>query len=107
MKKRNVVNLVAHIGVGGALAALVLWNRWFLLLATFIYAWLREKGQHRYVLSRDGVHGLDLAFLKLHRLYRVEKSTFFGWMTWHSIWEVFQWEIGCAVALTLYEIFFA
>ena len=83
MKKREVGNLVAHIVVGGALAALVCWNVWFMVLATFIYAALREQAQHRYIITPEP---------GLKPLVRAEKRTFwdFGWMTWHRIWEVLQ-----------------
>jgi hypothetical protein len=96
VKKREAVNLTLHITVGAALAALVCWHPAFIILATFIYAWLREQAQHRYILTRSkgwaqGVHA-------------VENQTFFGWMTWHRIWEVFQWVIGAAVAVGIMEI---
>jgi hypothetical protein len=98
MKKREAVNLALHISVGAALAALVCWNHWFMVSATFIYAFLREQAQHRYILTRNsgwaqGVHA-------------VEKRTFFdfGWMTGHRLWEVFQWVIGAVVAVGIMEI---
>ena len=99
MKKREIGNLFLHIGVGCALAALVLYHRWFLLLVTFIYAWLREQGQHRYKLTLSTRVGHEEA-----RLYRVQKSTFLGWMQWDRMFEVFQWVIGAALALLGYEI---
>jgi len=96
MKKREVGSLVAHITVGGALAALVCWNHWFIVLDTFIYAFLREQAQHRYILSSlPAGHG-----------YTVEKRTFFdfGWVTLHRIWEVMQWVLGAAAACLAFEL---
>ena len=98
MKKREIGNLFLHITVGAALAGLVCWNYWFVILATFIYAWLREQAQHRYILTYTGEQTFE------GRMFFVEKSTFFGWMTWHRIWEVFQWVLGAALALGGYEI---
>jgi hypothetical protein len=96
VKKREIGNLALHIGVGAALAALVCWHPAFIILATFIYAWLREQAQHRWVhIEADGVR---------ETLYLIEKQTFFGWMTWHRIWEVFQWTIGATVAVGIMEI---
>ena len=96
MKRREALNLVLHLGVGGVLAGLVLYHHWFLLLATFVYAALREQAQHRLIL---------LPVRKGSKNYRIEKRTFFdfGWVTWHRIWEVFQFVIGCLVALCVYE----
>jgi hypothetical protein len=95
MTKREIGNLALHIGVGAALAALVCWHPAFIILVTFIYAWLREQAQHRWVLTADH----DKAAADGRTLFRVEKQTFFGWMTGHRIWEVFQWVIGSAVAV--------
>jgi hypothetical protein len=93
VKKREAISLTLHITVGAALAALVCWNHWFMVLATFIYAWLREQAQHRWVFV-DGAWG------------EWRKRTFFdfGWMTGHRIWEVFQWVIGAAVVCLVWEI---
>ena len=51
MKKRETISLALHVTVAAALAALVCWNHWFMVLATFIYAALREQAQHRYILT--------------------------------------------------------
>jgi hypothetical protein len=99
MSKRDWKNLGYHIGVALVLAALVLWNHWFMVLATFIYAWLREQGQHRYDLRRANA---DSEFLPY---YHVEKSTFFGWMTWHRMFEVLQWTFGAALASLGWQLF--
>ena len=102
MKKRETINLLLHITVGGVLTGLVLWQSYFVLLMVFIFAWLREQAQHRKILIEEGtVTGFELGTV---RTYRVEKETFFGWMTGHRIFEVFQWVIGCFVALVLYEL---
>ena len=86
MKKRESINLALHITLAGALTALVMWHVLFINLAVFIYAWLREQAQHLYDWDVDGSG-------------RIIKTTtgFFGWMTWHRMWEVFQWVIGSAV----------
>jgi hypothetical protein len=97
MKKREAVNLALHIGVGAALAALVCWHPAFIILVTFIYAWLREQAQHRWILE---AYDKDP---KSQILYAATKQTFFGWMTGHRIWEVFQWVIGAAVAVGIIE----
>jgi hypothetical protein len=97
MKSRETWNLVAHFTVAYVLAALVCWNFWFVVLATFIYAWLREQGQHRWVI-------LTVDDLVCERKYNtVYKQTFFGWMTWHRIWEVFQWTFGAATACGIWQ----
>jgi hypothetical protein len=97
MKKREVFSLALHIGVGAALAALVCWHPAFIIPVTFIYAWLREQAQHRYVIG-EPIKGIS------NLLYTVEKQTFFGWITGHRIWEVFQWVIGAAVVVGIVEI---
>lgn len=96
MKARNVGNFFLHLGVAAALTAGVIFNHWFMVLVTFIYTWLREQAQHRWILIKhfDGTN-----------IFRVEKQTFFGWMTGHRIWEVFQWTIGSAVICAAWEIF--
>jgi hypothetical protein len=90
MKKREWGNLGLHIGVGGALTALVMWHVLFINLAVFIYAWLREQAQHLYDYETEWFPG---GSCKLHRV----PVGFFGWMTWHRMFEVFQWVIGSAV----------
>jgi hypothetical protein len=94
VKKREAVNLALHIGVGAALAALVCWHPAFIILVTFIYAWLREQAQHRWEFTLYEDQGL----------YSIGKASFFGWITGHRIWEVFQWVIGAAVAVGIMEI---
>jgi len=87
MKAREIGNAFLHFGLGGLIAFGVCWSHWLLIPATFIYAWLREQGQHRYVFGPAGV----------------EKSTFFGWVTWHRMIEVLEWTIGAAVACIVWE----
>jgi hypothetical protein len=94
MKKREIGNLALHIVVGAALAALVCWHPAFIILATFIYAWLREQAQHRWIIRLSPHYP---------KLYEVEKQTFFGWMTFRRILEVLQWVIGAAVAVGIME----
>jgi hypothetical protein len=102
VKKREIGNLALHIGVGAALAVGVMWHPAFIILATFIYAWLREQAQHRWI-HRDYEQVDDVEFGTFWT-YRIESQTFFGWMTGHRIWEVFQWVIGAAVAVGIMEI---
>lgn len=94
---RELGNGIAHFVIGGGLAALVLWNYWFLVPATFVYAWERERGQHRYDLER--ADSPDIA-----GLYLVHKPGFFGWLTWHRVFEVIQWTAGAAIVCGAYEI---
>lgn len=97
MKKREAYNLVLHVCVGYSLALLVCWNSWFIVLATFIYAFLREQAQHRV--------GLFLANnCEKAGHFVIYKRTFFdfGWVTWHRVFEVIQWTIGAALACLLW-----
>jgi hypothetical protein len=95
------MNTFLHITVGAALTALVCWNHWFMVSVTFIYAFLREQAQHRYILDK-----VDLPNTPI--LYRVQRRTFFdfGWMTWHRLWEVFQWTLGAAAVCLGYQLIF-
>lgn len=103
MKKREIGNLFLHIGVGGALAATVLWHPAFIIVVTFVYAWERERAQHRYVFTHAEA---QYARSGAGKLYLIKKRSFtdFGWVTGHRIWEVFQWVIGAAVACAIWEI---
>lgn len=103
MKKREIGNLFLHMGVGGALAGAVLYHHWFLLLATFVYAALREQAQHRYRITSSQVWVVgEQSPVTIHN---IEKRTFFdfGWLGGKQVWEIFQWVIGCLVALGVYE----
>jgi hypothetical protein len=106
MKKRETIYLFLHIFVGAGLAALVCFNFWFVVLTTFIYTWLREQAQHRWIHTQatPAEHETVEPYM-VHKLYTRQKQTFFGWMTWHRMWEVFQWTLGAAVACGIWEIF--
>ena len=91
MKSRELGNMALHIGVGGAITALVMVHPLFIIFATFIYAWLREQAQHRYDYGFSGITVGGEPTLKKTNV------GFFGWMTGHRIFEVFQWVIGAAV----------
>jgi hypothetical protein len=97
MKKREAWNLVYHTVAGAALAALVAWSIWFMVLATFIYAFLREQAQHRYILTPEP---------GLKPLVRAEKRTFFdfGWLGWRQAFEIAQWTVGAALACLAFFI---
>jgi hypothetical protein len=101
MTLRDWGNLALHFTVAAALAALILFNHWFIVLATFIYTWLREQAQHRWVLTLVEAHYTED---RADRLYRVRKSTFFGWMSWWRMFEVAQWTVGSAMACLAYEL---
>ena len=98
MKKREAVNLTWHLVVGCALALAVSWRFWLIVPVTFIYAWLREQAQHRWIITK--VTGPNV-YGSLN-LYALDKETFFGWMTGHRIWEVFQWVIGAAAGVGIW-----
>jgi len=97
VKGREIGNLGLHIGVGGALTALVMWHVLLVNLVVFVFAFLREQAQHRYILTRSkgwaqGVHA-------------VEKRGFFdfSWLGWKQVREILQWELGSlAVSLPWY-----
>jgi len=97
MKPREVGNLFLHLGLGLGLTAAVLWFPPAIIPVTFIYAWLREQAQHRYIFTAPP----DSITVMVH------KRTFFdfGWVTWHRIWEVLQWTIGSAVAYGVWYFF--
>ena len=97
MSKRDWLYLALHFTVAAALTALILWWHWFIVLATFIYAWLREQAQHRYDLAQ-------IVGTYPPNVYAVKKSTFFGWMTWWRMFEVAQWTTGSAVVCLAYEL---
>ena len=99
MTKRDWIYFALHMVVAAALAVLILFNHWFIVLATFIYAWLREQAQHRWILV-ENIRLTDDG----GRLYRREKSTFFGWMSWWRMFEVAQWTVGAFVACLVYEL---
>ncbi len=104
MKAREIGNMALHMGVGGLLAAAVAWNYWTMIPVTFLYAFLREQAQHRFIIER---YFADFTQNEIERtdvgnVFTVEKETFFGWITGHRIWEVFQWVIGAEVACGIY-----
>jgi hypothetical protein len=101
MKKREITNLILHVCVGYSLALLVCWNSWFIVLATFIYAFLREQAQHRYEITKHQQFSMEPDF----PVYKVEKQTFFGWITTHRMFEVLQWTAGAALARLLWCFF--
>lgn len=95
MKKRDWGNLGLHMGVALALAFAMVWENWLIVPATFIYTWLREQAQHRWILTK-AMGGEEPGSLNL---FAVDKQSFFGWMTWHRMFEVFQWTAGSAVGV--------
>jgi len=99
MKKREIGNAALHVGIGAALAALVCWNHWFMVLATFIYAFLREQAQHRWIIGPANLPG--------YKYYVAEKRTFFdfGWLGRKQVSEIAQWVIGSALACGVWECF--
>jgi hypothetical protein len=105
MKKREALNMVLHIVVGGALAALVIWSYWFLILSTFVYAFLREQAQHRWIIENP-----DAPIAPIEQVIRweVRKRTFwdFGWVTSWRMFEVLQWTAGAAAACLGYWLSF-
>jgi hypothetical protein len=99
MRKREIGNMALHFAIAIALTALVMWHREFIIFVTFIYLWLREQAQHRWIVT---FVQHDTSAPPGTGLYHLDKSTFFGWMTWHRIWEVFQWTIGSAIAVAVW-----
>jgi hypothetical protein len=89
MKKREWGNLGLHLGIGGALTALVMWHILFINFAVFVYASLREQAQHRY-RSRENPQPGETVMVK---------RTFFdfGWLGWKQAFEIGQWTVGSAV----------
>lgn len=102
MSTRETVNFILHVIVGAALAALVCWNSWFIVLATFIYAFLREQAQHRWIIAESSFTPSLLSF----KLYSVTKRTFFdfSWVTVRRMFEVLQWVVGAAAARSLWYL---
>jgi hypothetical protein len=100
------MDIFLHITVGAALAALVCWNHWFMVLATFVYASLREQAQHRYILENWSTEEEESDWG--HKVYKIEKRTFFDfrWMTGHRLWEVFQWTLGAAAVCLGYQLIY-
>ena len=105
-----MIDLILHVFVGAALAAAVLWHRpepfgypLYIVLVTFVYAWLREQAQHRLRLEKHHYLSQEAG----HPVYMVEKRGFFefDWVTGHRIWEVFQWVIGSVLAASVYFFF--
>jgi len=94
VKSREIGNLFLHLGVGLGLTLAACWSDWMLIPGTFVYAWLREQAQHRYIIGKP-YERLGDSWMQT-----VQKRTFwdFGWMTWHSMFEVLQWTLGAAVA---------
>jgi hypothetical protein len=83
LKKREAINLGLHIGIGGALAALVMWHPLMIIFDTFIYATLREQAQHRWDMDESPPR---------------KRGFFdFGWLGWRQVFEIGQWVIGSAV----------
>lgn len=99
MKKREAWNLIYHVLGGGALTALVCWNLWFMVLATFIYAFLREQAQHRWMI------GDSFTFQDGSKMFEIEKRTFsdFGWLGWQQVFEILQWTFGSTVVCTIHH----
>lgn len=93
MKSREIGNLALHVGVGGAITAMVMYQPLFIILATFIYASLREQAQHRLILTRATEKGADLS------LFTVDKRGFFdfGWLGKKQAFEIVHWVIGAAL----------
>jgi len=102
----KALDIVLHIGVGAVLAALVGWNLWFMVLATFVYAFLREQAQHRYVLIMKEIHIEGGEDGHHQRLYEVDKRGFFdfSWLGGRQVWEIAQWTIGSVVACGVWEV---
>lgn len=92
MKKREIGNLALHVVVGGAITALVMYQPLFIILATFIYASLREQAQHRYILTQAPDS-------RCAKYFTAEKRTFFdfGWLGKKQVFEIAQWTVGSAV----------
>lgn len=91
MSKKNWAQAGEHFGLGLAFTIAIL--LWFplVILVTFIWAWLREQAQHRYIVNDE------------NRI--IGEHTFFGWTTWHSMKEVFQWTAGSAVGVAIWYVY--
>ena len=101
MKKREITNMVLHIVVGGALAALVYVHPALVLVVLFVLCWLREQAQHRYD------YRIQSQFSSLGDTPRIIKTNvgFFGWQTGHRIFEVFQWLLLAAPGIAAWELY--
>ena len=86
-----MIDLILHITVGALFALAVCWSYWLLIPVTFVWAWLREQAQHRYILNDE------------NRV--IGKASFFGWMTLHSLWEAAQWTLGAAAVCVAWFFF--
>lgn len=102
MKARDLANIPLHVGLGLGLAAAVLWWHPAVIPVTFIYFFLREQAQHRYIITGPMPH-------LSYPAYSVEKRGFFdfGWVTWHSTFEALQGTAGAAVGYALWRLFCA
>jgi len=102
MKFREAGNMALHIVGGGVMAYAACWSLWTLVLSMFIYGWLREQAQHRYIFEQLTEDSEIFA-----PQYGIEKRPFFdfGWMKWHHVWEAGQWALGAAVAVSAWKLF--
>jgi len=103
MKVREVGNAALHVGVGAALTALVCWNLWFMVLATFLFATLREQAQHRYIINLHQQFSMTPDF----PVHKVTKRTFWdwSWLKWHHVFEIAQWVVGSVLGVLAVECF--
>jgi hypothetical protein len=102
MKKREIKNMAYHFFVPVVLIGLIYLNHWFLVLETFLYVWLREQAQHRWI-HEEFATGLGPHVIG-HTVYTIEKQTFFGWMDWHRMGEVLVATAGAIVACLVWEL---
>ena len=106
MKKREIGNMALHFAVGGLLAAAVAWNHWMMVSATFVYAFLREQAQHRWIIGESRTVHPPTENSTQFVFHQIEKQSFFGWITGHRLWEVFQWTLGAVIGCGIAELFF-
>lgn len=101
MKTREIGNAFLHLAVGLLLALAASWNHWMLVPVTFIYAFLREQAQHRYILT---LHEPPPEYTL--GLWNVQKRTFFdfGWLGKKQAFEIAQWTLGAAIGCGLWEL---
>ena len=107
MKARELGNMALHLTVGLTLTLAACWNFWLLVPVTFVYAFLREQAQHRYILGEPYTFHPPVEGSTQDRYYRIEKRTFFdfSWMTFHRMWEVMQWTLGSAIGCGIWQLF--